>query len=133
MNVQPKQIHLLCLTKDGTDVENILSTTLKKRRLTDEEAAVYFPDSQPNDYLSTEFFVTVSFIRSILIPEPRRKQWDLVERCTEGSQEDAHGKLATVDVSGDNNTELLNKWGKKQLLSSWDNAIQLFDSQQGNQ
>ena len=118
MNDHPTQIHLLCLNKDGTDVENILSVALKKRSLTDKHTAKYFPNDQPNDYSITNIFVNVAFIRPMTITGG--KKWDTVKRSNHG-----HGELKMIDE--ENSINLLQDWGLNKLKSSWYDAIESFN------
>ena len=119
MNDHPTQIHLLCLAKDGTDVEIILSAILMKRCLTNEHAAMYFPNGQVNEYTSTKIFVNVAFIKAIKISD--EGTWDTVPRTHH-----SHGDLETIDTS-ESNTNLLYQWGFTRLHASWDAAIESFD------
>ena len=119
MNDNLKQIHLLCLTKDGTAVENILSAALEKRSLTDKQFATYFPNNQPNEYIDSKIFVNVGFIQPIQIPG--KESWDTVKRSGHG-----HGEL--VMTANKDNIQLLDNWGCSQLRLSWRDAIESFDN-----
>ena len=119
MNDNLKQIHLLCLTKDSTAVENILSAALEKRSLTDKQFAMYFPNNRPNEYTDTNIFVNVAFIQPIQIPQ--KGLWDTVKRSGHG-----HGEL--VMTANEGNIKLLDSWGRRQLKSSWCDAIKSFDN-----
>ena len=118
MNNHQTQIHLLCLAKNGTDVENLLSVILKSKSLTQTGANVCFPDGQPNEYTDSKIFVNVNFITPIKIWN--EFSWDTVER---GSQ--FHGELATIDRSR-SNSSILYEWGLSRLQEAWDDAIQSF-------
>ena len=78
MNDHPNQIYLLCLAKNGTDIENLLSVILKNKLLTQADVNVYFPDSQPNEYTNSNIFVNVNFIIPVKICN--KSLWDTVER-----------------------------------------------------
>ena len=106
MNDHPTQIHLLCLAKNGTDAEKLLSSILKSKSLTKLKANVYFPNDQPNEYTDTNIFVNVNFITPIKISS--KCSWDTVERSHH-----SHGELAMIEGPQDN-TQLLYKWALSQ-------------------
>ena len=112
MNNHSSQVHLLCLAKDGTDVEKILSAALRRKLLTDGDAAKYFPNGKPNQYGDEKIFVNVSFIRPVKIPKGGQS-WDKVKKSGH-----TYGELKSIDDS-----DTLKEWGMKQMQLSWENAI----------
>ena len=111
MNDHSSQINLLCLAKDGTNAENILSAALRRKLLMGEDAAKYFPKGKPNQYADEMVFVNVSFIRPVKVPKGSQS-WDKVKRSGH-----TYGEIKSIDDS-----DTLKELGMKQIQLSWENA-----------